>query len=171
MKDVLLGSAHPAAEGFPGPDGQLELAHQHQEAAMELEFRPTQLTEAEIRHLRAATGKDLPFAADVLSGRVKFRECLHDGRVVGHCIGNSATGEVLGLSVDHGYRRHGIARTLLSLVVDLLRADGTQRIWLAAPTDPTQPAYQFYRALGWRPTGKHPADGLEIIELQAPKAP
>jgi ribosomal protein S18 acetylase RimI-like enzyme len=132
---------------------------------MDLQFRPTQLTEAQIRQLRAATGKDLAFAADVLSGRVKFRECLHDGRVVGHCIGNSATGEILGLSVDHSYRRHGIARTLLSLVVDLIRADGVQRIWLAAPSDPTLPAYRFYRALGWQSTGAHLTDSDEILEL------
>jgi ribosomal protein S18 acetylase RimI-like enzyme len=132
---------------------------------MDLQFRATQLTEARIQQLRAATGKDQPFAADVLSGRVKFRECVHDGRVVGHCIGNSATGEILGLSVDHSYRRQGIARKLLSLVVDLLRADGAQRIWLAAPSDPTLPAYRFYRAVGWHPTGTHLADGDEIIEL------
>ena len=132
---------------------------------MDLEFRPTQLTEARIQMLRAVTGKDQPFAADVLSGRVKFRECVHDGRVVGHCIGNSATGEIIGLSVDQSYRRQGIARKLLSLVVDLLLADGVQRIWLEAPSDSTLPAYRFYRALGWQPTGQHLADGIEIIEL------
>lgn len=133
---------------------------------MDLQFRPTQLTEARIQSLRAVTGSDQPFAADVLSGRVKFRECVHDGQVVGHCIGNSASGEILGLSVDLSYRRHGIARKLLSQVVDLLRADGAKRIWLAAPSDPSLPAYRFYRALGWHPTGKHLGDGDEIIELQ-----
>jgi ribosomal protein S18 acetylase RimI-like enzyme len=137
---------------------------------MDLEFRPTQLNGSRIQTLRAATGKDLPFAADVLSGRVKFRECVHDARVVGHCIGNSATGEIIGLSVEHSYRRQGIARKLLSLVVDLLRAEGAQRIWLVVPSDPSLPAYQFYRALGWRPTGKHLADGDEIIELPSPRA-
>ena len=71
---------------------------------MELEFRPYQLTNADTRHLRAGATENAPsFAADMLSGRVKFRECVHDGRVVGHCIGNAATGEILGLSVDHSY--------------------------------------------------------------------
>jgi GNAT superfamily N-acetyltransferase len=130
---------------------------------MDLEFRPMEVPESVIRTLRA--GKDLPFATDVLSGRVKFRECVNDGRLVGHCVGNSATGEILSLSVDQSYRRRGIARKLLSLVVDLLRADGPRRIWLAAPCDSTLPAYQFYRALGWRPTGKHPSDCYEVLEL------
>jgi hypothetical protein len=39
-------------------------------------------------------------------------------------------------------------------------------MWLAAPSDPSVPAYRFYRALGWRPTGEHLADGDEIIELR-----
>jgi ribosomal protein S18 acetylase RimI-like enzyme len=132
---------------------------------MDLEFRPTELTEAQIEKLRSATGKDLPFAADVLSGRVKFRECIHDGRVVGHCIGNSATGEILGLSVDHSYRRQGIARKLLSLVIDLLRADGVRRIWLTVPaSDPSVPALQFYRTVGLRQTGEDPSTGDLILE-------
>jgi ribosomal protein S18 acetylase RimI-like enzyme len=132
---------------------------------MNLEFRPTTLTEAHIRELRAASGKDIRFAADVLSGRVKFRECVHDGRVVGHCIGNSATGEILGLSVDHDHRRRGIARTLLSLVVDALRVDGVSRIWLAAPRDSTLPAHHFYRAVGWRQNGEERSIGEVILEL------
>jgi ribosomal protein S18 acetylase RimI-like enzyme len=132
---------------------------------MELEFRPYQLTDADTRHLRALATENASFAADMLSGRVKFRECVHDARVVGHCIGNAATGEILGLSVDHSYRRQGIARKLLSLVVDLMRADGAQRIWLAAPSNSTLPANPFYRALGWQPTGEHAMPGDEILEL------
>jgi len=133
---------------------------------MDLEFRLTELTESQIGKLRSATGKELPFAADVLSGRVKFWECVHDGRVVGHCIGNSSTGEILGLSVDHSYRRRGIGRKLLSLVVDLLHADGVQRIWLTvSQSDPSVPALRFYQAVGWRETRDDPATGDLILEL------
>jgi ribosomal protein S18 acetylase RimI-like enzyme len=138
---------------------------------MELEFRPYQLTDADAQHLRGVAKENASFAADMSSGRVKFRECVHDGRVVGHCIGNAVTGEILGLSVDHSYRRQGIARKLLSLVVDLMRADGAQRIWLAAPSNSTSPAYQFYRALGWRPTGEHAVPGDEILELSIADLP
>jgi ribosomal protein S18 acetylase RimI-like enzyme len=129
---------------------------------MDLEFRQTTLTDADIRKLQAAAAKE-PFAADVLSGRVQFRECVHDGRVVGHCIGNSRTGEILGLSVDHDHRRQGIATKLLSLVVDALRADRVIRIWLAAPRDSTLPAHHFYRAQGWRQTGEDLSSGEVIL--------
>jgi len=136
---------------------------------MDLEFRATKLPDADVRKLQAAAASE-PFAADVLSGRVKFRECVHDGRVVGHCIGNSRTGEILGLSVDSDHRRQGIARTLLSLVVDALRADGVSRIWLAAPRDSTQPAHHFYHAQGWRQTGEDPAGSQVILELATANA-
>jgi ribosomal protein S18 acetylase RimI-like enzyme len=136
---------------------------------MDLEFRATKLPDADIRKLQAATAKE-PFAADVLSGRVKFRECVRDGRVVGHCIGNSRTGEILGLSVDPDHRRQGIARTLLSLVVDALRADGARRIWLAAPGDSAVPAHHFYHAQGWRQTGEGPAGSQVIPELPTANA-
>ena len=132
---------------------------------MDLQIRPTQLTESMIQELRGATGKDASFAANVLSGRIKFMECVDDALVVGHCIGNSATGEIIGLSVEPSYRRKGVARKLLAQVVDLLRDDGAQRIWLAAPSDSTLPAYRFYRAMGWQPTGEHPTDHDEILEL------
>lgn len=132
---------------------------------MDLEYRPMILSDADIQRLRAAAGKAQAFAADVLSGRVIFRECIHDGRVVGHCIGNSSTGEIIGLSVDHRYRRRGIARKLLTLVVDLMRADDALRIWLSVPRDTTLPAHHFYRALGWRQTGEEPSTGDVILEV------
>jgi ribosomal protein S18 acetylase RimI-like enzyme len=123
-----------------------------------------------IQELRGATGKDASFAANVLSGRIKFMECVDDALVVGHCIGNSATGEIIGLSVEPSYRRKGVARKLLAQVVDLLRGDGAQRIWLAAPSDSTLPAYRFYRAMGWQPTGEHPTNHDEILELPSSSA-
>jgi GNAT superfamily N-acetyltransferase len=92
-------------------------------------------------------------------------ECVGDSRVVGHCAGNAATGEVVSLSVLPNYEGLGIGRRLLSLVVDWLRAEGAGRIWLDAPTDPSRRAYGFYRALGWQPSGEHLAQGHEILEL------
>jgi hypothetical protein len=46
-----------------------------------------------------------------------------------------------------------------------LRADGARRIWLAAPSDSTLPARQFYRALGWRQTGEERSTDEVILEL------
>jgi hypothetical protein len=88
---------------------------------MEFEFRPRQLTEAEISRMHSAVGKDQPIATDVLNGRVKFGECVHDGRVVGHCLGNSVTGEILGLSVNRSYRRFSLVQGLFRLPTESYR--------------------------------------------------
>ena len=127
---------------------------------MQLEYRETRLQElwSELHHRE-------PTPAELSSEQIKSWECAHQSRVVGHCIGNVATGEIVGLSVHADYQGHGIGRRLLSLVVDWLRASGAKRIWLAAPSDPTLRAYGFYRAIGWVPTGARTEDGAEILEL------
>ena len=53
------------------------------------------------------------------------------------------------------------------LVVESLHAAGTTRIWVSAPPDPNLPAYGFYRAVGWVPTGEHRSDSSEILEPRA----
>ena len=125
---------------------------------MELEFRETRLPE-----LWRRTHADTPLPSEVL--RMRGWECLHDARVVGHCLADVGTGEILGLSVDHSHRRQGIARRLLALLIARLQAEGVRRIWLAASRDASLPAYQFYRTLGWRPTGERLDCGDEILEL------
>jgi ribosomal protein S18 acetylase RimI-like enzyme len=102
------------------------------------------------------------------SGRIKIWVAVHAAGEVGHCEGDSETGEILGLSVIPSHRRQGIGKRLLSLVVERLRAAGAKRIWLDAPSIPASPAYAFYRALGWRPTGERTGDDTypgEILEL------
>jgi ribosomal protein S18 acetylase RimI-like enzyme len=144
---------------------------------MELEFRETQWTDIESRFdVRTATRQNALLArlgitlqssvavTDLASGAIRAWECVHDCRVVGHCTGNSATGEILGLAVLPSYEGRGIGRRLLSLVVGGLRAAGAKRIWLATPSDPALRAYGFYRALGWRPTGEQTGNGDEILE-------
>ena len=90
---------------------------------------------------------------------------MHDSLVVGHCVGDFTSGEVLGLSVLPDYQGQGIGKKLLSLVVDCLRTTGAKRIWLSAPADPALRAYGFYRAVGWVPTGERSGDRSEILEL------
>ena len=104
--------------------------------------------------------------AELSSGQLRSWDCVHDSRVVGHCIADSATGEIVGLSVLSDYQGQGIGRRLLTLVVDWLRAAGAKRIWLAAPSDSTLRAYGFYRAVGWVPTGERTSDGSEILVLE-----
>jgi ribosomal protein S18 acetylase RimI-like enzyme len=127
---------------------------------VELEFREAKMQES----WRSIHG-DSPMPREVQS--IGGWECVHASRMVGHCLGDSATGEIVSLSVDHGYRRQGIARKLLSLVVSKLTNDGAQRIWLAGPSESNSPAYLFYRALGWRATGERHPCGDEILECPA----
>jgi GNAT superfamily N-acetyltransferase len=63
------------------------------------------------------------------------------------------------LAVLPHYEGMGIAKGLLSRVVDWLLTTGAQRVWLAASSEPTVRAYGFYRTLGWQPNGD------EILEL------
>lgn len=108
-----------------------------------------------------------PSRADLLNGCVRLWECVDGSQVVGHGAGDARTGEVLVLDVHHNYQGRGIGRQLLSLIVSWLRAEGVQRIWLAAPSDRQLRAFGFYRALGWRPTGVHVNSGNEVLELPA----
>jgi ribosomal protein S18 acetylase RimI-like enzyme len=103
--------------------------------------------------------------------RLKNWRCLIDSHMVGHCTGDPMSGEIIGLSVDCACRRQGIGRNLLSLVVEALRAAGAPRVWVAAPADTSVPAYSFYRAVGWVPTGERTPDGSEILELHGGPQP
>jgi len=82
-------------------------------------------------------------------------------------LGDSVSGEIVGLAVTPAYQGRGIGRKLLCLVVDDLRAAGVNRIWAATPSDPTVRAYGFYRAIGWVATGESSSDDSEILELRA----
>ena len=130
----------------------------------------------EFREVRSADVNPLSAeAANLLNGgRITIWICLDDSNQVGHCEGDRATGEIIGLAVQPGYRRRGVGTRLLQQVVDSLRGAGAKRIWLDAPNDPTIPAHGFYRALGWRATGQftgeHPYFG-EILELPDHRAP
>jgi ribosomal protein S18 acetylase RimI-like enzyme len=124
-----------------------------------LEFKETPLQEVwRDTHATSAVPQELT--------RLKNWRCMIDSSMVGHCTGDSMSGEIVGLSVDHAHRRQGIGTRLLSLVVEALRAAGAVRIWVEAPDDQASPAYSFYRATGWIPTGQRPRNGSEILELR-----
>jgi ribosomal protein S18 acetylase RimI-like enzyme len=151
---------------------------------MELRYREMQLAdiqsrlgvtdvarEIRSRALLAKLGVKLPPSpVDLLDGKLKAWECINGTRgdgsqLVGHCTGDSTTGEILHLQVGAGYQGRGIGKKLLALTVASLRTAGAKRIWLAATSDPTARAYGFYRAVGWRPTGEVTRNGQEILEL------
>src|ERR1700733_1771087 len=97
---------------------------------MDLEFREVRSTD-----FKSLSGEA---AALLSSGRIRIWISVHESREVGHCEGDSTTGEIVGLAILPSYQRRGIGTRLLQLVVDSLRAAGAKRIWLDAPRDPTQ---------------------------------
>ena len=105
--------------------------------------------------------------ANMESGRVIGRVCLHESEVVGFCNGDSETGEVLVLAVLPNYEGKGIGRRLLLNVVEQLRSLGCGMIWLCASADSRIRAHGFYRSLGWRQTGERFENGDEMLMLES----
>ena len=104
-------------------------------------------------------------AESLTGGTVKGWACSCESRIVGFCMGDSASGEVLVLAVLPEAEGRGVGKTLLSLVVDWLGSFRPTRIWLGAPRDPHVRAYGFYRALGWKPVGETDANGDDVLVL------
>jgi len=111
------------------------------------------------------------WAAAMRSGAVAGHVAERQGRVLGHCFGAPATGEVLVLAVLPGADGRGLGRQLLALVAADLVALGHPRLFLGASHDPATRAHGFYRHLGWRPTGAVGAHGDEVLAWQVPERP
>jgi ribosomal protein S18 acetylase RimI-like enzyme len=147
---------------------------------MELEFRETRITDVDaLFDLRART-RENPFSRDdlatmgitpesishaLLTGRTKGWVCTHGPGIVGFCMGEAQTGEILVVAILPQYESLGIGKRLLSLAVSWLRATGAKRIWLVASSNPTARAHGFYRALGWQPTGERAENGGEVLVI------
>jgi ribosomal protein S18 acetylase RimI-like enzyme len=104
-------------------------------------------------------------AQDLAAGRTKGWVGSWESRIVGFCMGESASGEVLVLAVLPEYEGRGVGKTLLSLAVEWLRSFHPTRVWLSTSPNPDTRAYGFYRALGWRPIGEIATNGDEILVL------
>ncbi|MBF8753632.1 GNAT family N-acetyltransferase [Pseudomonas guariconensis] len=94
-----------------------------------------------------------------------FVACV-EGRMIGYCFGDRDTGEIVVLALLPLYENQGIGKTLLAMMVDKLKHQGFNRLFLACSSDPKVRSYHFYRHLGWSPTGEKDAFGDEILELQ-----
>jgi GNAT superfamily N-acetyltransferase len=88
-----------------------------------------------------------------------------DARVVGFAIGNADTGNIWALFVDPEHEGRGHGRALHDAMVEWLFSRGLRHLWLG--TDPDTRAERFYRAAGWRYTGKA-ANGETLYELRNP---
>ena len=107
-------------------------------------------------------------AEHLAAGATRGWVCSCESRIVGFCIGQSATGEVLVLAVLPEFEGRGIGKTLLSLAVGWLRSFRPTRVWLGASADPNTRSYGFYRSLGWRPVGETDTHGDEVLVLPGP---
>lgn len=104
-------------------------------------------------------------AEHIAGGRIKGWVCAHESGLVGFCIGDGQTGEVLVLAVLPEHENKGIGSKLLVHVVEWLRSIGFNTLWLAASPDAATRAHGFYRSHGWRPSGKTDENGDEILVL------
>ncbi len=105
------------------------------------------------------------WAKDIRVGRTRGFIALSGGQVVGYGFGDSDTGEILVLAVLPAHEGLGIGQRLLSLLVELLKTLGHNRLFLGCSPDPTVRSFGFYRRLGWRSTGTLDAHGDEVLEF------
>lgn len=89
--------------------------------------------------------------------------CTHADLVVGFCMANRTSGELLVIAVLPEYEGQGIGNTLMSLAEEWLWKHGCSRAWLTTDLDPTLRAYGFYRRRGW--TDWKLEDALRWMEL------
>lgn len=145
------------------------------------EIRPTRDEDvAELFRVRAATRENAISATRLAELGItveSVRSALQAGelhswvglsaeKVVAFCSVADHSGEVLVLAVQAGFEGQGLGRALLDTAVQHLReVAGCQRIWLMAGADITLRSHGFYRALGWRPTGRVDAQGDEELLL------
>jgi len=104
------------------------------------------------------------WAQDIRSGDLWGLVCLADRLMVGYCFGDRQTGEVVVLALLPDWEAKGIGKRLLHGVIDALRRDGFERLFLGCSSDPRSRSFGFYRHLGWRSTGELDAAQDELLE-------
>jgi ribosomal protein S18 acetylase RimI-like enzyme len=91
--------------------------------------------------------------------------CEDAGKILGFTIGDGNSGEMLVIAVLPELEGKGIGRQLMELVQDWLFSKGHQELWLMENPDPAIRAYDFYRKLGWVPTGEF-RHGEQVLKLR-----
>ncbi len=83
------------------------------------------------------------------TGRGWVIDCA--GEVVAFAVGNATNGNIWALFVHPDHERRGYGRRLHDTVVEWLRSQGLERLWLT--TEPGTRAQCFYDAAGWQRMG------------------
>lgn len=94
-------------------------------------------------------------------------ETMHSG-VVGFCMADSSTGELLVIALLPDHEDRGIGGQLMQHAERWLAQSGCTRAWLTTDLDRSLRAYGFYRHRGW--TDWKIERGLRWMELQLPTA-
>ena len=106
---------------------------------------------------------------DIRQGHLPGEVAVAGDQLVGYCFGDRRSGEVVVLALLPAWEGQGLGARLLARVVDTLRAEGFERLFLACSADPASRSHGFYRHLGWRPTGVADGHGDERLELLTPR--
>jgi len=102
----------------------------------------------------------------LLNGNIIGNVAESGNEVIAFCFAEMATGEILVLAVLPEYEGNGVAKNLLTKVVEKLFHSGLNTLWLAASSNPDVRAHGFYRHQGWRFSGKTDQIGDEVLELR-----
>ncbi len=120
-----------------------------------------------------ADGMNADYADRALTSGSTIEVAVLHGAVVGFCdvLGD----EIMGLFVDPGFTRQGIARAMVERALQRMRADGHDRARVVAALS----GVGFYEAAGFRPVRgvRHPTRGglvvpvLEMVRDLVPARP
>lgn len=121
-------------------------------------------------HMSEEELREIGLTRDSIAAMLRERDlygwCARaDDKVVGFSLATASTREINALFVLPEYCGRGFGQALLDIAVHHLRrlVPGTVRL----RTDPSTPAYGFYRKRGWKDTGKaHEESGEAILELE-----
>jgi ribosomal protein S18 acetylase RimI-like enzyme len=104
-----------------------------------------------------------------LAGSVRGWLCEStSSEVVGFCMADGSTGELLVIALLPAYEDLGIGGRLMQRAENWLAQSGCTTAWLKTDLDPTLRAWGFYRARGW--TDWKLEDGLRWMQLKLPRA-
>jgi len=117
----------------------------------------------DLEELRDVYGITPETAAEALRTRQTGFLLEDGGAVVGFCIGDRPTGEVVVLALLAEYEGRGWGKRLLTHVHEVLIAEGHRMIWLWASADPAVRATGFYAHFGYVPTGETEHGDVKLV--------